>query len=213
MFCINCGNKIDDDAKFCPQCGASTEDRSASLTSSATLSQLSDISKIRILNIATICCLIFEVILIVTPLIEFKITDSVNLASKDRLDWFTVVFSGDNSITVLGQGVGGLLLIFHIIAVLGGLVILTINIFSRIAKLKLKTYNDSMPVFGWVFIVYITALIASTCLHGNCLTVGETFGWLNVSLSPTMYILLITDLALFVIRRIGRAYNEVNTAE
>lgn len=28
MFCQNCGNKLDDDAKFCPKCGTKTSETS-----------------------------------------------------------------------------------------------------------------------------------------------------------------------------------------
>lgn len=32
MFCRNCGKPIDDNAKFCPECGAATSDQAAQAT-------------------------------------------------------------------------------------------------------------------------------------------------------------------------------------
>lgn len=214
MFCINCGNKIDDDAKFCPQCGASTEDRSTSPAPSVTLNPLSEISKVRILNIATTCCLILEFILVVMPWINISFVALGTYNGLKPIESFQLsAFSIIETITECEEyeAVGFSLLVFVALTT----VISTINNIWLYMKKKQGAYNYSefADVSAQVVVFIIAILIVSVCLRGNCLTIGETSGWLNVSLSPTMYILLITDLALFVIRRIGRAYNEVNTAE
>lgn len=214
MFCINCGNKIDDDAKFCSQCGASTGEKSDLSAPSVTLNPLSDISKVRILNIATTCGLILEFILMFTPWLNISFVALGAYNGLKPIDNFQIsAFSIIEAITECEEyeAVGFSLLVFVALTT----VISTINNIWLYMKKKQDAYNYSKlaDVNAQVVVFIIAALIVSVCLRGNCLTVGETSGWLNVSLSPTMYILLITDLALFVIRRIGRAYNEVNTAE
>lgn len=216
MFCINCGNKIDDDAKFCPQCGASTGEKSDLSAPSVTLNPLSDISKIRILNIATTCCLILEFILVVMPWINISFVALGTYNGLKPIESFQLsAFSIIETITECEEL--GWLVILGFVA-LATIVLVFISMINNIwsyMKKKQDAYNYSKlaDVNAQVVVFIIAALIVSVCLRGNCLTIGETSGWLNVSLSPTMYILLITDLALFVIRRIGEAYNEVNAAE
>lgn len=224
MFCINCRNKIDDDAKFCPQCGASTEDRSASLTSSATLSQLSDISKIRILNIATTCGLILEFILMFTPWLNISFVALGTYNGLKPIDNFQIsAFSIIDIIETFQKIQIGNREFFVWLVILGFVALATIvlvfisminNIWSYMKKKQgAYNYSEFADVSAQVVVFIIATLIVSVCLRGNCLKIGETSGWINVSLSPTMYILLITELALKVIRRVGRAYNEVNAAE
>ena len=213
MFCINCGNKIDDDAKFCPQCGASTEDRSTSPAPSVTLRQLSEMSKIRILNIATTCGLILECILVLISWINIRFVDLSTYNGKAvSISMFSLIemLKGET------YGTSGAIIVAFLVLAIVTILPLFIALISNICSSKKQyEYNHvrRKDETGFGIFCFIVFLIVSACLHENCLTIGETSGWLNVSLSPTMYILLITDLALFVIRRIGEAYNEVNAAE
>lgn len=222
MFCINCGNKIDDDAKFCPQCGTSTEGKNSSSAPSVTLSKVSDISKIRILNIATTCCLILEFILVIMPWMNIRLVDlstynGLKPIDSFQIDAFSIIEMIREEMTRAAT-IGGVALVIMGCAAIITIVCVFISMLDNIwsyTKKKQGAYNYSefADVSVQVFIFLIVTVITSACLHGNCRTIEEASGWLNVSLSPTMYILLITELALKVIRRIGRVYNEVNAAE
>lgn len=211
MFCINCGNKIDGDAKFCPQCGAATGEKSDISAPSITLNPLSGISKVRILNIATTCGLILEFILMFTPWLNISFVALGAYNGLKPIESFQLsAFSIIEAITECEEW--GLLVILVFVA-LTTIISMINNIWSYIKK-KQGAYNYSKFADVSAQVVFIiVALIVSVCLSGDFLTFGETSGWINVSLSPTMYILLITELALMVVRRIGRAYNEVNATE
>lgn len=214
MFCIKCGNKIDNDAKFCPQCGASTEEKNASSVPSITLRKFSNTSKVHILNIATICCLALEIILVFTPLINLEISDMSHFGNKVVFNYYQAICFNLTEILkneILAAG------IWLLTEILFAFMITVGNIYNY-KKTKSreyeKRYRGNITACNvLIFLIYVTGLVMSMGMRGDFLTFGETSGWLNVSLSPTMYILLITELALMVIRRIGEAYNEVNAAE